>query len=146
MSKTRVVNSGKREDLPLASDAECRARRHALLRAGIVGEGNSDLITRDDGSVAVSTKKFAASLRQQLIRDGLLDPNYIEIPPAPAGYYTTPINSDEGEYKVRPIENDAQYQRRRTLYLRSLQEILISRRELNLSLGPKKSSDPDWIF
>lgn len=129
------------KNIPLANDEECAARRQKLIEAGIITENNSNLVDRS-GESYVSTKSYAADLRKSLEKQGLVSSDYFEIPPLSrrAG------GAEEGEYKARPIRNDGQYARRRLLYFRMLQEILVSRRELNLSLRPKLESDPDWVF
>lgn len=126
--------------IPMATDNECSARRQKLIDAGVITENNSQLIDRD-GEPYVSTKGYASQLRKDLERQGLVSSEYLDIPSLP-----TKKGSEEGEYKVRPIRTQAQYARRRLLYLRMLQEILVSRRELKLNLAPRQPSDPDWVF
>ena len=138
-----MSNIKRTGELELATDAQCAARRRALIKAGIITERNCNLIKKGDGSVAVSTKDYSSQLRKGLVERGILDSKYIEIPPAK---YEKPLRTEEGEYKVRPIKTKEQYDRRKIIYLRMLQEILISRRELGLVLGPKSDKDPDWIF
>ncbi|MGW8177890.1 MAG: hypothetical protein ACWGQW_03735 [bacterium] len=124
----------------MATDAECAARRRQLIKAGVLKENTSKLIDRE-GEPYVSTKEYAAQLRKDLERQGLVSSEYFDVPSLP-----TRKGSEEGEYKVRPIRTEAQYQRRRLLYLRMLQEILVARRELKLNLAPRQPNDPDWVF
>lgn len=126
--------------IPMATDAECAARRQNLIRAGVLKENASQLVDRE-GEPYVSTKRYAAQLRQDLERQGLVSGDYINVPKLPIRR-----GSEEGEYKVRPIRGEAQYNRRRTIYLRMLQEILVTRRELKLNLAPRQPNDPDWVF
>lgn len=139
MSKTRILNKSKQ--LPLATDDECYMRRKILIHYGIIKEGDDKLVDKGD-NVAVSTKTYASTLRESLIASGLIDPDYIKLLPRDRSIKVR----EEGQFKPdKPISSD-RYERVRRAYLRSLQEILVARRELNLNLGPKKDSDPDWIF
>lgn len=126
--------------IPMATDEECAARRQKLIDAGILKENTSKIIERS-GEPYLTTKTYASRLRKDLERQGLVSSDYYDVPSL-----SKRKGSEEGDYKVRPIRSQAQYERRRLLYFRMLQEILISRRELNLSLKPKQEGDPDWIF
>ena len=126
--------------IPMATDRECAQRRQQLIDAGILTENTSDLVDRE-GEPYVCTHEYSQRLRANLERQGLVSSEYYDVPSL-----TLRKGSEEGEYKVCPIRSQAQYERRRLLYFRMLQEILVSRRELKLSLKPKQDSDPDWIF
>lgn len=124
------INSENR----LATNKECIYRRNFLINAGIITPGNIDKDRR----------------REDLIKCGLIQPlffkdgsiKYCDLPPN-RNYL---FYSSEGEYKSKPIISDNDYYRRRQVYFRMIQEVLHSRISLNLILGKKKNSDPDWYF
>lgn len=116
-----------------ATNKECIDRRNFLINAGIIVPGNNTNRFRDD-----------------LIKCGLIQPlfckdgsiKYCDLPPKRNHLFY----SNEGEYKSKPITSDNDYYRRRQVYFRMIQEVLYSRVSLNLILGKKKDSDPDWYF
>jgi len=133
----------KLEELPFANNLECKELRKKFINNGIIKlNNNSDFVKKNNGALAVSTEKYTNNLRSKLIKKGLIDPNYIELVPEK----TIGPFSEEGQYEVKPIQNKHQYEKRLKNYFRMLQEILVSRRELNLNLAPKSESDPNWIF
>jgi hypothetical protein len=130
-----------KNDLCLATDQECAVRRQQLIKAGIIAENTGELIERN-GEHFLPTNEYSSQLRKKLEEKGLVSSEYVDVPRM--AYYTG--HSEEGEYKPKPIRSRAQYERRRSLYFRMLQEILVARRELKLNLAPRQEGDPDWIF
>lgn len=110
-------------ELPIATDKECEDRRKLLISAGIIKTGNNK------------------SLREELISKGIIDPNpsYISV----KNNYNN--SSDEGEYIVKPIKTDEEYDRRKSLYLWMVHDILKARKELKL-IFKKPEEEPDWYF
>lgn len=136
----KIIN---KNDLPFATDYEANQRRAELIRAGIIKEpSRTDLVEKADG-VAVSTIKYSKNLRRKLVKSKIISNNYVPVPSL--GIKSTK-NNEEGEFKVKPITTNSQYLRVRNLYFRALQEILISRKELNLILLPKPENAPEWMF
>lgn len=140
---SKVLNTNSRNDLPEATDQECLQRRRLLIGSGVITPSTDSLLKRPDGSLAVPTNQYSANLRATLINNGIINPDLISLPERDR---SKPVNIEEGEYKPRPIANNNEYMRRKQAYFRILQEVLKSRVELNLNLGPKKNTDPDWYF
>jgi len=140
---TKLLNTKKNSDTPIATDTECKARRSVLIAMGaIVPARKADLITKKDGSIILSTRKQSRIKRQRLVDQGIVDENLCELVPHDVSHKS----ANEGEYKVKPIQSNAAYLRRRQSYFRIMQEILHSRKELKLILGKKNDNDPDWYF
>lgn len=139
---SRVINSD--EEALFASDNECSERRQQLIDAGILIPANkNELVQRRDGSLVVSTKQTSKDKRHDLINSGMLNIGLCNLFPE----INRPISkSEEGEFKSRSIKTDLEYQRRKAAYFRIMQEVLFSRTDLNLILGKKENSDPDWYF
>lgn len=129
------------ENMQVATDEECVARRQKLLKAGVITNNNEELIDRG-GEQFLSTMNYSSELRKSLEKSGLVSSEYVSVPRM--AHYTG--HSEEGEYKSKPIRSRVQYERKLSLYFRMLQEILVARRELKLNLAPRQSDDPDWIF
>lgn len=140
----KVLNSEEaKSKLKLATEQECMDRRRALVAGGIIKPAEkSEIVFRKNAVPVVSTRRTRGMERRKLIEEGIIDPNYYELIPGPK--HTS--SSESGEYKSRPINSIEEYNRRRNAYLRVMQEILRSRKELNLILGPKKDDDPEWFF
>lgn len=136
------MSNEQKESMAMASDGECAARRSQLIKSGIIKENTKRFTKKGDGSYAVPTTTYSKSLRKNLEKKGVISSNRFNIPPLSGRISSL----DEGEYKVTSIQGDAQYERRKLLYFHMLQDILITRRELNLNLAPKQVGDPDWIF
>lgn len=142
---TKVINTKNSGDqLPLATDAECKVRRALLVASGAIKPaGKAEVITKKDGSQVLSTRRSSRAWRNKLIEQGLIDPNMSYESPSDRSDY---IPSDEGEYSPKPVESDEEYARRKHNYLWMIADILRTRRELKLILGKKSDNDPDWYF
>lgn len=142
---TKVINSNSGGDqLPTATDAECKVRRAFLVNSGAIKPAaKADVVIKKDGSQVLSTRKSSREWRKKLIDQGVISPHSDYNPPVSRGKYTP---SDEGEYDPQPIESEEEYVRRRNNYLWMISDILRARRELRLVLGKKSDSDPDWYF
>lgn len=81
------------------------------------------------------------SKRNKLIRRGIIVEN-IEYPKL----RTKHIVKGEGEYKVKKIRTNKEYNHKKELYFWMLSDILRVRRELKLELGNSSSKDPKWYF
>jgi len=140
----KTLNSEEvKNNLKLASDRECAERRRALIAGGVVKPAErSEIIFRKNAVPVVSTRRARNAERQKLIEEGIIDPNYCRLLPQKR----RPSLAEEGEYKAKPITSDEEYERRKRAYFRIMQEVLRSRKELNLVLGPKKDDDPEWLF
>lgn len=126
----------KKRELPIATNAECDMMRNDLIARGII-----KLVK--PGAITAQTKRLRKQERGQLVERGFIDPELCQLP---APILPRPRANEEGEYKPMPITNDNEYIRRRQVYFRMIQEILHSRRDLKLILGPKGNNDPEWIF
>ena len=126
----------RKRELPIATGAECEAMRNDLIAKGRIraARPNAD---------AARMRKLRRQEREQLIRAGIIDPSPCQLP---APVLPRPRAGEEGEYRPTPISNDKDYLRKRQIYFRVIQEILQSRRELKLMLGPKGNNDPEWVF
>ena len=140
----KVINTvDKQEDKPIATDEECQVRRNILISSGVVVPAHkSDLITKKDGSVILSTRKSGLARRKELIEKGLIDENLCQLLPNNVPYQP----KEEGEYRCKSIRSEEEYDRRKRAYFRAMQEILHSRKELKLILGKKDDNDPEWYF
>jgi hypothetical protein len=129
---SKVLNANDvHDELPVATDEECVARRSALIYVGMVRPAkSSELFVRKGSPVALSTKEASNRKRQELIKRGIIVPS-----PTPLSHSRVSRPSrvkEEGAYRAKPIKNDAEYERRKEIYFHIMQEMLISRRELNL--------------
>jgi len=105
------------------TDKKCRSYRNTLIKLGYLKRGT------------------VRSKRQQLIDRGLLTDNR-EYPKSNKQYKS----KNEGKYKVKRINSDEEYNRRKELYLWALTDIIRTRKELRLELGSVSSKDPKWFF
>ena len=126
----------RKRELPIAAAMECDEMRNSLISKGTI-------VPAKPGMAAAQIRKFRRQERERLIELGIIDPELCRLP--------SPIlprvrAGEEGEYKPTPISSDGEYYRRRQTYFRMVQEILQSRRELRLVLGPKGNNDPEWVF
>lgn len=126
----------KKRELPIAAATECDEMRHNLISKGTI-------VPAKPGAAAMQTRKLRRQERERLIELGIIDLEPCCLPPP---VLPRPRAGEEGEYRPVPIANDDEYCRRRQTYFRMVQEILQSRRELRLVLGPKGNNDPEWIF
>jgi hypothetical protein len=140
----KVLNSEEvKSNLKLATDRECEDRRRMLVAGGIIKPAEkSEIVFRKNAIPVVSTRRARNAERRRLIEDGIIDPSYCELLPEQRRI----SSSEEGEYKPRPIRSPEEFERRKRAYFRVMQEILRSRKELSLILGPKKDDDPEWFF
>lgn len=141
---TKMINSNN-EQLLFANDAECKDRRSFLIETGaIVPANKADLVTKKDGSVVLSTRRPSRELRNNLIEQQIIDPDF----QYKSGQRVRDgnLSREEGEYDPQPIKNEEEYVRRRDNYLWMISNILHVRRELKLVLGKKLDEDPDWHF
>ena len=127
----------------MATERECADRRRLLVAGEIIKPAEkSEIVFRKNAIPVVSTRKIRSIERRRLIENGVIDPSYCELLPEKR----QPSSREEGEYKSRPIRSIGEFERRKRAYFRVMQEILRSREELNLILGPKKDDDPEWFF
>lgn len=129
------------EERLFATEEECVELRNFYLKNNIIIEADKDDVVKVKGNIAINTKKSSYNKRKKLINEGIISDKLYEVEKV-LNY----ISSDKGEYNVIPVINDNDYDRKRSIYFRILQEILKSRMELKLSLGHKKPKDPDWYF
>ena len=140
---SKVLNTNSKADLPEATDQECLQRRKFLIATGVITPSVDTLCKRPDGSLAVSTNRYSGNLRNTLVNSGIISSDLVSL--SEKGRSKS-VNVEEGEYKPRPITSNDKYIRRKQAYFRVLQEVLKSRVDLNLNLGSKKNTDPDWYF
>jgi hypothetical protein len=128
-------------DLPEATEVESNKRRSFLIEHGIISTN-----TKEKQSMSPE------EIRKNLIKSGIIKPveklengkvTYCDLPQK---IKIKSINNEEGEYRVKPIVSDEDYNRRKMVYFRSLQELLFARQHLNLIVGKKEDKDPDWFF
>jgi len=142
---TRVINTKntKPDDLQLATDQECVERRRLLINAGIINPSHKDsVIAKKNSAPVINTIQYGKNLRQFLIKSGIINVDLCYIEPSK---HKCSAN-DQGEYKTKVIDTDEEYNRRKQIYFKVMQEMLCARRDLKLILGPKKEDDPDWYF
>lgn len=141
----KSFNTDVNDELPVATDEECAARRNALIYVGII-KPDKDFPIKKGKPAVISTKASSDRRRQELIERGIIDPNPVSM------FYESVHTShkEEGQYKVRPIKSEKEYEVRKRAYFRLIQEILISRRELNILFNQwddeKMGSWPSWYF
>lgn len=136
------MSNNKYLELPEATDEESNNRRNFLIGSGIISKNN---IRKEKIEMAPE------EIRKNLISSGVIKPvekvngkvTYCSLPPKTNVKST---NNEEGEYRVKPIVSDDDYNRRKMVYFRSLQELLFARQHLNLIVGKKEDKDPDWFF
>jgi hypothetical protein len=129
---SRVLNANDiHDDLPIATDEECIARRNALIYVGIIKPAkSSELFVKKGNPITISTKEASSRKRQELIKKGIIVPN----PTLDScSCVSRPSRAkEEGMYKARPIKSNMEYKKRKEIYFYIMQEMLISRRELKL--------------
>jgi len=130
------------EELPLATEEECKERREMLISGGVVKPAGKTELTKRDGNNILSTKKYSKSYRQKLIDNGLIITSFEYIPISRNNY----IPSEEGVYNPKPIRTDEEYNNRKNNYLWMTSNMLKTRRDLKLILGKRSDNDPDWYF
>jgi hypothetical protein len=125
------------ENLQEATEQEAAERRQFLI---------------DNGTITLTPNQNNQQWRNELVKSGTIKPierlpngRITYVPLAPSRRIKS-TNREEGEYTVKPILSDADYERRKKAYFRSLQELLFSRRDLNLIVGKKNDNDPEWYF
>ena len=95
-------------EMPEATEQETIEYRNELIKKGII-----------------STNPI--SVREKLIKNGTIKPleklsgGFVTYSPLPKSLNIKSINTEEGEYRVKPIMSDEDYKRRNMVYLRSLQ-------------------------
>jgi hypothetical protein len=135
--------STEKNDKPLATDEECRTRRAVLIAIGAIKPApKSELIEKGDGTIILSTRRDNRARRKQLIEQGIIDPTLCELITNTEPY----IPKEEGEFVVRPIKSEKEYNMRKMAYFRIMQEMLYSRKDLKLRLDKKADDDPKWYF
>lgn len=129
--------TNKIENLIEATEQETAERRQFLI---------------DNNIISLSSGANESKWRKELVKSGTIEPierlpcgeiTYVKLSPPQK---IKSINKEEGEYKIKPIVSEADYDRKKNAYFRSLQELLFSRRDLNLIVGKKNDNDPDWYF
>jgi hypothetical protein len=138
----KVLNV-KRNELQFATNQECAERREYLIKTGVIKPaGKNDVIFKRNSDPIVNTIKTSRKMRQKLIDNGIISTDLCKVEPA----RDCGVVNEQGDYKVRPIKSEDEYERRKNMYFRIMQEILHSRRDLKLILISKRDSDPDWYF
>ncbi|MFA5048327.1 MAG: hypothetical protein WC516_04890 [Patescibacteria group bacterium] len=138
----KIVNTN--EEILFASDQECIDRRKQLIEFGIITPAdNSEFIIRRDGNVVMPTKENSKNERKNLIDCGIINIELYKLLPEKNRPLCT---QEEGEYKCHPIKTEEEYLRRKHAYFRMIQEILFSRRDLNIIFGKKENNNPSWYF
>ena len=112
-----------KKELDIATDEECVERRNELIRAGIIKPNSKN------------------SLRKNLINKGIIEPN----PSYPLFKSNKTECPDEGEYSVKPIENEEEYNRKKDMYLWMVHDILRTRKKLKL-IFKVNNNESDWYF
>ena len=131
----------KENELPIATDDECKQLREHLLNKNVIKAAGKNDVVMVKNNIVINTKKTSLLKRKELISKGIISDALYDIPKS-KGY----VCEEKGEYVVKPINNDVEYKARKSVYFRMMQEILQSRQDLKLILGPKNSKDPDCFF
>ena len=131
----------KENELPIATDDECKQLREHLLNKNFIKTAGKNDTIMIKNNIAVNTKKSSLLKRKELLSKGTISDVFCNIPKGKS--YPC---EEKGEYVAKPINNDVEYNARKSVYFRMMQEILRSRQDLKLILGPKNSKDPDWFF
>jgi len=135
---SKINNSGK--VLPFATDEQCQDRRDALIGAGII-KVNED---KDFSPVAHRRKPYIeAGIIRPLKKDKDGKVSYCSLPKKENRRI---LDNEEGTYVPRPIRSDREYNAKKQVYFRMLQEIIWSRQNCNLILGKISEDDPPWYF
>jgi hypothetical protein len=138
------MSNNKYLELPEATDNEAQMRRDRLIKLGVI----STNITQQRENQNMSPEE----IRSKLIQSGVIKPveklkdgrvTYCDLPQK---LNIKSTNNEEGEYRVKPIVSESDYERKKMVYFRSLQELLFARRHLNLIVGKKEENDPEWFF
>lgn len=125
-------------ELMEATEMEANERREQLIAAGIISTRRTELTPEE--------------MRTLLVCRGIIKPvekledGTVTYCPLPERLNVRSTNPEEGEYRVKPIVSESDYERRKMVYFRSLQELLFARRHLNLIVGKKEEKDPEWFF
>lgn len=128
-------------ELPVATDDECKQLREHFLNRNVIKVANKNDIIMFKNNIMVNTKNSSLLKRKELLNKGIISDTFCDIPKSK--HYSC---EEKGEYIVKPINNDVEYKARKSVYFRMMQEILRSRQDLKLILGPKNSKDPEWFF
>jgi hypothetical protein len=125
--------------MEFATEQECIERRNEFINAGIIKSGTHTPTEKLENMTPQETREF-------LIANGTIKPVtcvdgkmiYCDLPPQKK--YSN-LNTEEGEYKVLPINTDEDYNRRKQVYFRMLQEVVTSRQELGLIINFEKENE-----
>ncbi len=143
MAKVFNATKKKSNDLYFATEQECEDRRKFLIESGVITPAKrNDVIFRKKFDPVINTIESSRIIRRKLIDKGIISPELCQV----KSIFVRGNSSDQGEYKTHPIKTEEEYNRRKNIYFRMMQEILYSRWDLRLVLVPKKESDPDWYF
>ena len=129
-----IKNMSKVNTDNVASEEECKRMREYFIEKGQVKVNKKeehDVIEKD---VVIT--------RDQLIGMGIVSGELCKLAPDDRKLF----RKDSGEYVPTPITNEKDYERKRRIYFRMMQEILISREELELNMGDKPEGAPKWHF
>lgn len=120
MERIQMSNTAKIQSLPFATDEECAELRARFMRAGkIVPEKpNAKAAT-----VACQERDFA--------------------PMPPVGRRNVANIPEEGSYRPRKIQTEAEYERRKRNYFIMLQSVLRTREELRLEFDTEIAEEED---
>jgi len=116
--------------MELATEQECIERRNEFINAGIIKPGTHTPQETREFLIANGTIKPVTRVDGKMI--------YCDLPPQKK--YSN-LNTEEGEYKVLPINTDEDYNRRKQVYFRMLQEVVTSRQELGLIINFEKENE-----
>ena len=125
--------------MEFATDQEYNNRRNEFIDAGIIRPGTHTPMEKLENMTPQETREF-------LIANGTIKPvtcvdgrmQYCDLPPKKK--YSN-LNTEEGEYKVLPINTEEDYNRRKQVYFRMLQEVVVSRQELGLIINFEKENE-----
>lgn len=134
-----IINS----KMEFATDQDCADRRNELIDAGILTPASAEEVVIKGNEVHISTIKQSGEERMRLVNNNIINPNACDLRPEKN---RKPSSLEEGEIKNKSVDSEEEYLRRRAAYFRMMQEIIFSRRDLNLILAKKEERDPDWFF
>ena len=134
-----IINS----KMEFATEQDCIDRRQELINAEILTPAGEEELIVKDSIVYISTTKQSDEERNKLINKNIINPNPCDLIPEKNRKTS---NLEEGEIKNKCVRSKVEYLRRRAAYFRMMQEIIFSRRDLNLVLAKKSDRDPDLYF
>jgi hypothetical protein len=122
--------------MEFATDQEYINRRNEFINAGIIKPGTYTPTENMEDMTPQETREFLianGTIKPVTYEDGKMI--YCDLPPQKK--YSN-LNTEEGEYKVLSINTEEDYNRRKQVYFRMLQEVVTSRQELGLIINFEK--------